>query len=223
MKKMAERKEIRKYFFTVEGETEKWYLEWLRDRVNESPDAAFRVSISAEVNQSPGKYAKRANPIATPKVTHLCDYESNEDVHVTKFHGILSQLKDANRIKGRRFKYMLGYSNFSFELWMVLHKQNCNGELAHRSQYLPHINRAFGEHFENLDQYKHEANFKRCLASLTLADVRAAINRANRIMQNNKDSGKQLMEYKGFRYYQDNPSLTIWEPIEQILADCKLL
>jgi len=27
-------KENRKYYFTVEGETEKWYLQWLQDTVN---------------------------------------------------------------------------------------------------------------------------------------------------------------------------------------------
>lgn len=46
---MAERKEIRKYTFTVEGETEQWYLEWLRDRINERKDAKYTVSIVAKV------------------------------------------------------------------------------------------------------------------------------------------------------------------------------
>lgn len=31
---MASRRQADKYWFSVEGETEKWYLEWLRDVVN---------------------------------------------------------------------------------------------------------------------------------------------------------------------------------------------
>ena len=28
------RKETKKYYFSVEGETEKWYLEWLENTIN---------------------------------------------------------------------------------------------------------------------------------------------------------------------------------------------
>lgn len=42
---MIKRKSTKKYFFTVEGETEKWYLEWLRDRINECEKANFKVSL----------------------------------------------------------------------------------------------------------------------------------------------------------------------------------
>ena len=34
---MSERLETIKYTFTVEGETEQWYLEWLRDQINVCP------------------------------------------------------------------------------------------------------------------------------------------------------------------------------------------
>ena len=32
---MTDMLETKKYTFTVEGETERWYLLWLRDRINE--------------------------------------------------------------------------------------------------------------------------------------------------------------------------------------------
>ena len=31
---MGDRKETKKYTFTVEGETEQWYLYWLRNQIN---------------------------------------------------------------------------------------------------------------------------------------------------------------------------------------------
>jgi hypothetical protein len=49
-----------------------------------------------------------------------------------------------------------------------------------------------------------------------------AINRAKLIMQKNKDNRYTLHQYKGYKYYKENPSLDIWEPIEKILKDCGL-
>ena len=78
------------------------------------------------------------------------------------------------------------------------------------------------EKFENLDQYKHEDNFKRCLSKLELEDVREAIRRSRTIMEQNQKDGKKLTQYKGFKYYTENPSLTIFEAVEEILKDCGL-
>ena len=125
--------------------------------------------------------------------------------------------------KYKNIKYLLGYSNFTFELWIILHKAECNGVLAHRRQYLVPLNRAYNENFENLDQYKHKDNFHRVLGKLSLNDVREAIRRANSIMQNNETNELVLKQYKGYRYYEANPSLSIWEHVQKILADCRLL
>ena len=208
----------KKFVFTVEGETEQWYLEWLRDQINQCESRKYNVAVDAKVQQSPKKFYKNANAKATPEVFHICDMESNEPIHVEKFQNILSEMKEANTQKN--ITYRLGYSNFAFELWMVLHKKTCNGMLAHRRQYLDHINRAFGESFENLDQYKHENEFKRCLAKLSLADVRKAIERADMIMANNEKEEKTLLQYKGYTYYRDNPALSIHEAVRMMFEEC---
>ena len=122
----------------------------------------------------------------------------------------------------KRITYRLGYSNFTFELWIVLHKKDCNGMLTHRRQYLEHINRAFGESFENLDQYKHEDEFKRCLGKLSIDNVRDALRRADMIEMNNKKDGKTFVEYKGYTYYRDNPALSINEAIRMIFDECRI-
>ncbi len=123
------RKETRKYFFSVEGKTEKWYLEWLQRR----------------------------------------------------------------------------------------------GALVHRRHYLEHLNRAYDEGFESLDEYKQEDGFRRVLAKLTLGDVRQAIRRAEAITQKSQADGCVLQQYKGYEYYRENPSLSVWRSIRQILDDCGLL
>ena len=88
---------------------------------------------------------------------------------------------------------------------------------------MSHINRAYGEKFENLDQYKHEDNFKRCLSKITIDNVKNAIIRSRNIMNTKISNGERLEEYKGFKYYKDNPALTIWESVEAILYECNLL
>ena len=118
---MAKRKSTKKYYFSVEGETEQWYLKWLQDTINSTEEAAFQ------------------------------------------------------------------------------------------------------EHFDDMDEFKKEANFKRCLGKLQLSDVVDAIARAKRIEQMNRDNGYTLQQHRGYRYYRENPSLSSWEAIEKILKDCKLI
>lgn len=218
---MAEKKEIRKYVFTVEGQTEKWYLEWLRDKINAAESSGFRVSIVLKVEQNPLKYAKSITAVSTPHITHLCDIEGSTKTDIEKFEGTLERLHDANKM-GKKIDYQIGYSNLTFELWMILHKLDCNKAFSDRSQYLTQINRAYSERFESLKQYKEEQNFKRCLNQLELADVFSAVKRAKKIMDANESAGKKQTTYKSFKYYRDNPALNIWEMINQILTECEV-
>jgi len=73
-----------------------------------------------------------------------------------------------------------------------------------------------------LDEYKEEGNFRRILAQIDLADVKNAIDRSKWIMNRNHENQLKLVKYKGFEYFEDNPSLAVWESIERILIDCKL-
>lgn len=219
---MLNLKETKKYTFTVEGETEKWYFDWLNKQINNCKDADYKVSIVAKVQQKPIKFAKSQTTFSTPSIVHICDIESNNLEHKEKFQDILDQIDQSNKL-GKKIKYCLGYSNFTFELWIALHKVNCNGALTHRSQYLTHINKAFKENFISLDEYKKEDNFKRCLSKLTLEDVNNAIEKAKRIMETNEtDPGKKPIIYKKFKYYDNNPSLTIWEYVDVIFDECGL-
>lgn len=120
--------------------------------------------------------------------------------HVNQFRSLLDRMKQVQS-SGKTIKYQLGYSNFTFELWMVLHKADCGGSLSDRNQYLSHINRANNEQFESLVQYKQENNFSKILSKLTLDDVKQAILRSKAIMQRNEENGYTLQRYKGYSYY----------------------
>ena len=219
---MGNRKSSKKYFFSVEGETEDWYLLWLRDLINSTDHAAYKVSIDCKIEKDPLKRAKGLVNTSKTEIYHFFDYESDEDVHVKRFTDTMDRMKQAMSI-GKQIKYKFGYSNFAFDLWIVLHKNDFNGAQPHRRGYLAYINRAFGKNFESMDEYKREDNFKGCLNQLTLEDVIRAIERSERIMVRNAENGYILHNYKGFKYYKENPSLAVWEAIKKIMQDCKLI
>ena len=219
---MAKRKPTNKYYFSVEGETEQWYLEWLQDLINNTEESVCKVSIDCPVKKNPLKHAKSLNVTRKIEIYHFFDYESDEPIHVQGFQDTMDNMKKAEQL-GKQIKYKSGYSNFTFDLWILLRIADSNASYAHRKQYITPINRAFGERFENMDEYKHEDNFKRCLSKMNLANVIGAIKRARNIMLRNQENGYALLQYKGYRYYKENPSLSAWEAIEKILSDCELL
>ena len=219
---MIKRKTIKKYFFTVEGETEKWYLKWLSDRINECDEASSKVSFDIQVQKDPLKRAKSLAVTGKTEIWHLSDYESDESIHVKEFKDTMDNMKKASKL-GKQISYKFGYTNLTFDLWIILHKTDCNGSQVHRKNYINTLNRAYGEMFQNMDEYKHEDNFKRCLGQLSLDNVREAIYRASEIMKRNRENGYRLCEYKGYKYYKENPSLAVHEIIGKILEECTLI
>ncbi|MCG8483891.1 MAG: RloB family protein [Clostridia bacterium] len=219
---MAKMKKTKKFYFSVEGETENWYLKWLQDKINEAPKATFKVSLDCPVQKNPLKRAKSITITGKTYIYHISDYESNDSIHIKKFKETMDNMKKAEDL-GKQITYKFGYTNFTFDLWIILHKADCHGSKVHRKHYIMSINRAYDENFEDMDDYKHERIFKRILNKLSLDDVIAAINRSKVIMQRNKDNGYVLQQYKGYKYYKENPSLSIWEVIEKILQECNLI
>lgn len=216
------RKENHTYYFSVEGETEKWYLDWLQLTINNTPEAKFKVKFDVKIQKDPLARAKGLTILGRTQIVHVFDRESEEPYHTEQFINTLDRMKASEKI-GKNIQYSLGYSNFTFELWMILHKIDCYTAFNHRKQYLAPLNRAFEEQFEDLDKYKHEENFKRVLSKLTLSDVKMAIIRSERIMTRNQEAGYVLQNYKSYKYYKENPSLSVWLIIKNILYDCGLI
>ena len=117
-----------------------------------------------------------------------------------------------------------GYSNFSFDLWMILHKKQQKGSISHRKQYIKGINKAYDESFQFIDDYKEERNFKKLLSKIDLDDVIRAVRNGNEIRKmNEQDSQSMCKTYGHFKYYTENPDLTINECVEQILRECEAI
>lgn len=131
-------------------------------------------------------------------------------------------MKKAQQL-GKSITYKLGYSNFAFDLWIVLHKAECNRSFDNRHQYVDPINRAYHEQFSSMDEYKKEDNFKRLLGKLSLANVLEAIVRAEKITQRNRENKNPIRQYCGYEFYTVNPSLSVWERVKHILCECGVL
>lgn len=208
------------YYFSVEGDTEGWYLDYLQKLINNCSKATCTVKLKRK-KLMPTRYAKALANITEEEVYHLCDYESDSEDDVKKFHKILDDMKEVSKINNS-LKYKLGYSNFTFELWIILHKKDLKGPLTDKKQYLKYINEIFDEDFKSLDEYKEEKNFKRVVEQITLEDIINAIKRAEKIRDHNKEYNKQI-KYGKYIYYKENPDLEINESIEKILNDCEIL
>ena len=218
IKIMAIRKPCKTYYFSVEGETENWYLQWLQDIINNCESVHHRVSLKSKVQKDPLSYVKSVTLMPNETIYHFFDYESSEPVHTDNFKRTIDRMREAERQKRIRYKFC--YSNFTFDLWIILHKTDCKTSLNHRRQYIEYINQAFAVSYTDMNEYKHEDNFKSLLSKCTLDDVVEAINRAKRIDKLHQEHGHTQLTYKHEKYYIDNPSTTVWQSIETVLKKC---
>lgn len=209
------KKEILKYYFSVEGQTEKWYLQWLEEMINKNADILYKAKFDIRVEENPQKRAKQITILKKTAIIHVFDFEeaSNEK----NFRNTLDNMRDAQ--KGRKIRYDLAYTNFSFELWMILHKKRLAGAQSHKHDYLKHLNMAYGTRFQSLHEYKEEQNFRSLLKSLSLADVNTAIKNADAIMNQKKRDGYQEISFRKYTYFSANPALNIQETIKTIFKD----
>lgn len=218
------RKESKKYYFSVEGKTEERYFKWLMKEINSHKDATQKVNFDIEVTDNPISYAKSLYLLSAVAAFHITDLESTSEDHKKRFEKELEDMCIVTKKMSKKVsKYQLGYSNLSFELWMILHKIDCFAPANRCSDYLPSVNEAFNVKFQSIKEFKREKEFNKILNSLTLLDVIDAIERAKKITIQNERNGYLKFRYKEQSYYNENPSLSVHEIIEQILKDVGLL
>jgi hypothetical protein len=105
-------------------------------------------------------------------VQDIEDY--NSEFHRKKFYGIIDEMRDAEGEFG--ISYELGYSSYTFELWMLLHVADMNHAVQDRRAYLAPINRWFHRDFADLDEFKREVAFHEILYEfVTLDSIKQAI------------------------------------------------
>jgi len=182
---MTERKSSRKYYFSVEGDTEKWYLDWLQKTINDSKNATAHVKFTVKVEKNPCAFVKSLPSLQeSTEIVHVIDIEGNDSSNRKTLFKVLENLAKAKTVKSG-IKYQLGYCNLSFDLWIILHKNDCFGAYSFNHNYLLLINKAYNTNFENMADYKKKASFANVLDKLVLEDIFSAIKRA-RFIQSKK-------------------------------------
>lgn len=218
------KKPNKKYYLSVEGKVEKYYFQWLFEEINKNEQSFYNLNHFIMVRDSPIKFSKRLTTQSSVLAFHITDVESTSEEHRIGFERELDEMDKVTKTsRPKIFKYQLGYSNISFELWMILHKMNCFAPANQCSDYTPLLNRAFATKFESESEFKREKEIEKVLNSLSLSDVIDAIKRAKKIMKQNEINGYKELEYKKQFYYRENPSLSVHEIIELILKDVGIL
>lgn len=140
------------------------------------------------------------------------------------FKSITKEVKTAPKIK-RSIKYELNYSNFTFELWIILHKKLLTAPKTDRKNYLSDINNVFGENYSSLDEYKSEKIFNLFLEKhiKSVDDVIQAVKNGKKIRQQHIDDGDTFTEFNGYKFYTNNPDTDIFKCAEKILTESGLV
>ena len=123
-------------------------------------------------------------------------------------------------VKG--IEYVSCYSNWAFELWIILHKMECAKNVADKNNYLPIIDKVFKKSYEGLKEYKEEKRFKDILDSTTIEDVKKAISRAEEITKSNSKDKKNMRHGK-WDWYRENPATKAGTAIKDVLQECGVM
>ncbi len=216
------------YFLSCEGETERWYFEWLKNQINNDSRTKNKVDIKFK-KLMPSAFAKSNAGTFTKDMLNdsifcrIQDIEDYNDEHIKKFHLLLKSTKEA-RQRYKKISFIIGYSNFTFEVWILAHKAKVR-EIVDRAYYYQEINSAYNTAFINNDDYKHENNFKNLLKQLTLDDViHKAIPECKRFVEKcYSDNPALKRELYGFKYIHANPDTTLHDFIRSILEYAGLM
>ncbi len=216
------------YFVSCEGDTEKWYLEWLQNKINGDTRTKEKVKFIFK-NIMPSSFAKSNAGTFTKAMiagTTFCRIQDIEDYsksHIESFYKLLKSNKTAKQLF-KQYNFVIGYSNYTFEVWIIAHKTQVK-TVIDRSQYYKQINYAYNMNFIDNDDYKHEKNFKSILKMLSLDDViQKALPECVRFKRQNRINNSHLIrQTHGFSYILSDPDTTLDDFIKAVLINSGII
>lgn len=122
-----------KFFISREGETEQWYFEWLQKQINDDARTKNKIEFKF-LNVTPSGFSKSNHNIFTRdmlKGSCFCRIQDIEDYgedSIKKFKELLKSNKEAKKLFPK-FNFQIGYSNYTFEVWMISHKARVRAEM----------------------------------------------------------------------------------------------
>ncbi|OBR68406.1 hypothetical protein A7K91_21225 [Paenibacillus oryzae] len=189
----------RNYICTCEGSQEKIYLEHVAKLLTIFPQRV--VSINAIIDQ-PGRLERQYEQYDRAS---LFDYDFNKELFEKNILQCEKMQREDKRAKGKnRRRTFHAYSNVNFDLWLVLHKENCNRPAASNDGYLDIVRRIY--HLDKEDNIKKEQNIRRIVEQISLQDVKAAIRRAEDIRNKKVETDCEII---GGTHIYPNPDFSI--------------
>lgn len=229
---MVKLKQSLKYNISVEGEVcETLYFKHLSKLINNTQQADYKVSFDIKKKNPSSFYKSRVNTYAKKKKSkgkskeyityfHVQDIECF-NTHNAQFVALINEIKKLE--KEYNVQYDLGYTNFSFELWIIIHKKDVTKPVLDRYEYYHDINKAYNTKYKHIDEYKKETEFTKILNQITLDDVIKAVKRGEAIREAHEKRNDHKEIVNGFVYYQDNPDMTLHQIVKTILTDTGII
>ena len=121
----------------------------------------------------------------------------------------------------KKEKVICAYSNFSFGLWIILHKEYETPTVTNSDDYYEKIKRIYN--LQSIEgSIKTEDNFKKVIEQITIEDVKRAIHNAQRLRKNRIENGNVLYREKNGEIHYEQPYVEIDKFIEEILIKCNI-
>lgn len=98
-------------------------------------------------------------------------------------------------------KIELGYSNYSFDLWLILHKEDYFEVVQNQNDYADKLRQVYG--FSADTKIKKQEIVRKMMDQIELSDIKIAIQRGKKISKDNQDK-VQNKTPEGNGYY-NNP------------------
>lgn len=209
---------IPKYIISCEGETEVIYFNYLQELLIAE---GYKIEINAKKQTVSSIIKSQQGTYTQLGEKNLARVEDIEVLADDKTRICLSKsyksITDASK-KTKSAKLFI--SNISFELWLILHKAGTVKKVDKVSDYLPLINKHYCRKFNSLGVYKECKNLKSVIQSISLDDVKSAVERARMIRNCNiKNNSHAKVIINGFEYYSCNPDLSVHELVRDILYE----
>lgn len=192
------------YQGSVEGLQEELYFKHLQDLINNSDE--FNKRVNFKFKNVNGGFA--SNVVNKAKI-----YSSTDNLKVAVFDHDFNEdefLKAVNDCE--EYHIFPAYSNISFNLFLILHKQNYNKKTTPNDNYLKDLRKAY-----KIDAKTHIKSEEGCLKiikQITLEDVKEAIKRAKKINNESRKYNKKIT-----KEIYEQPFLNIDVFLEQVFLD----
>ena len=111
-------KKTKKYYFSVEGETEQSYLKWLQNTINSIPERKYNIKLDLKIEKDPLSRAKGITILEKTEIIHVFDKESEASIHQKQFYETLDRMKEAQNL-GKKIKYQLYYQANSRKIYFL--------------------------------------------------------------------------------------------------------